>query len=139
MKDLLQGFSTEELLLVQGVLSELNKQVMTNPILQLYWNLRVFKPNEPIIIKIKDFVATMMEYQVEIGVMLASAGVNKDIMIEAPISKTIFNLMPQSKKDTIFSLMKRFEAKFEGDPNIIRKSKCSRISKRKVHFTKRKV
>lgn len=98
MKDLLQGFSTEELLLVQGVLSELNKQVMTNPILQLYWNLRVFKPNEPIIIKIKDFVATMMEYQVEIGVMLASAGVNKDIMIEAPISKTIFNLMPQSKK-----------------------------------------
>jgi len=117
MKDLLQGFSTEELLLVQGVLSELNKQVMTNPILQLYWNLRVFKPNEPIIIKIKDFVATMMEYQVEIGVMLASAGVNKDIMIEAPISKTIFNLMPQSKKDTIFSLMKRFEAKFEGDPN----------------------
>ena len=28
MKDLLQGFSTEELLLVQGVLSELNKQVM---------------------------------------------------------------------------------------------------------------
>lgn len=117
MKDLLQGFSTEELLLVQGVLSELNKQVMTNPILQLYWNLRVFKPNEPIIIKIKDFVATMMEYQVEIGVMLASAGVNKDIMIEAPISKTIFNLMPQSKKNTIFSLMKRFEAKFEGDPN----------------------
>lgn len=90
---------------------------MTNPILQLYWNLRAFKPNEPIIIKIKDFVATMMEYQVEIGVMLASAGVNKDIMIEAPISKTIFNLMPQSKKDTIFSLMKRFEAKFEGDPN----------------------
>lgn len=117
MKDLLQGFSTEELLLVQGVLNELNKQVMTNPILQLYWNLRAFKPNEPIIIKIKDFVATMMEYQVEIGVMLASAGVNKDIMIEAPISKTIFNLMPQSKKDTIFSLMKRFEAKFEGDPN----------------------
>ena len=35
MKDLLQGFSTEEVLLVQGVLSELNKQVMTNPILQL--------------------------------------------------------------------------------------------------------
>ena len=117
MKDLLQGFSTEELLLVQGVLSELNKQVMTNPILQLYWNLRAFKPNEPIIIKIKDFVATMMEYLVEIGVMLDSAVVNKDIMIEAQISKTIFNLMPQSKKDTIFSLMKRFEAKFEGDPN----------------------
>lgn len=117
MKDLLQGFSTEELLLVQGVLSELNKQVMTNPILQLYWNLRAFKPNEPIVIKIKDFVSTMMDYQVEIGVILASAGVNKDIMIEAPISKTVFNLMSQSKKDTIFSLMKRFEAKFEGDPN----------------------
>mgnify|MGYP000590326273 FL=1 len=117
MKDLLQGFSTEELLLVQGVLSELNKQVMTNPILQVYWNLRAFKPNEPIVIKIKDFVATMMDYQVEIGVMLASAGVNKDIMIEAPISKTVFNLMSQSKKDTIFSLMKRFEAKFEDDPN----------------------
>lgn len=117
MKDLLQEFSTEELLLVQGVLSELNKQVMTNPILQVYWNLRAFKPNEPIVIKIKDFVATMMDYQVEIGVMLASAGVNKDIMIEAPISKTVFNLMSQSKKDTIFSLMKRFEAKFEDDPN----------------------
>lgn len=117
MKNLLQGFSTEELLLVQGVLSELNKQVMTNPILQVYWNLRALNPNDSTIIKVKDFVSTMMDYQVEIGVMLASAGVNKDIMIEAPISKTVFNLMPQSKKDTISSLMERFEAKFEGDPN----------------------
>lgn len=117
MKDLLQGFSLEELLLTQGILSELNKQVMTQPILQFYWNLRAFNPNDSTVVRIKDFVSTMMDYQVEIGVMLASAGVNKDIMIEAPISKTVFNLLPQNKKDTIFSLMKRFEAKFEGDPN----------------------
>ncbi len=117
MKHLLQGFSTEELLLVQGILSELNKQVMTQPILQFYWNLRAFSPNEPTVINIKDFVSTMMDYQIEIGVMLASAGVPKDIMVEAPISKAVFHLMPQSKKDIIFALMQRFESKFDGDPS----------------------
>lgn len=98
-------FTIEEKLLVQAVVSDYHKNVMSIGLVLSAWNLRAFAPNDSQVKSITSFISYVMDLQVELGTQLAMAGIPEDMRLNAPISKTVFQSMTTDKKDTVKELL----------------------------------
>ena len=116
MRKLLSNFSNEEIILVQAIPIELNKEVMSIPMMQTYWNMTSMLPDGDQVTLVKKFVSTIMDDQIELGGMLAEVGVSRNVWLDAPLSKTVFQLMSKSKKDIIMSILHKYILLFDKDP-----------------------
>ena len=100
----IKSFSVEEKLLVQAILSEYHKNVMSVGLVFNAWNLRAYAPDNSQVKSVTTFLSYVMDLQIEIGTELAVAGVPEEIRLNAPISKTVFQSMSADKKNTIKAL-----------------------------------
>ena len=82
------------------------------------WNLRAYAPDNSQVISVKAFVSYVGDLQIEIGVELGAAGVPKEMWLDAPISKTVFQSMSPDKKDIVKDLFNTLEMKL-GDFKFI--------------------
>ena len=98
-------FTIEEKLLVQAIVSDYHKSVMSIGLVLNVWNLRAFAPDNSQVISVKNFVSYVMDLQIELGTQLAMAGIPEDMRLNAPISKTVFQSMTTDKKDTVKELL----------------------------------
>ena len=98
-------FTIEEKLLVQAIVSDYHKSVMSIGLVLNVWNLRAFAPDNSQVISVKNFVSYVMDLQIELGTQLAMAGIPEEMRLNAPISKTVFQTMSTDKKDTVKELL----------------------------------
>ena len=98
-------FTIEEKLLVQAVVSEYHKNVMSIGFVLNAWNLRAFAPDNSQVVSVKNFVSYVMDLQIELGTQLAIAGIPEEMRLNAPISKTVFQSMSTDKKKTVQELL----------------------------------
>lgn len=105
MIDKIKTLSIEEKLLIQAILSDYHKNVMSVGLVLNAWNLRDFAPNHPQVKSVTTFLSYVMDLQIELGTMLAMAGVPEEMRLNAPISKTVFQSMSSDKKDLIEELL----------------------------------
>ena len=113
-----KSFSVEEKILIQAIISEYFKHVMSVGLVSSAWNLRAYAPDNSQVISVKSFVSYVGDLQIEIGVELGAAGVTKEMWFDAPISKTVFQSMSPDKKDTVKDLFNTLEMKL-GDFKFI--------------------
>ena len=104
MIDKIKTFSIEEKLLVQAILSDYHTSVMSVGLVMMRWNLRAFAPDDSGVKALQNFVSYVMDFQIELGTQLAMAGIPKEMILNAPISKTVFQSMSIDKKNTIKEL-----------------------------------
>ena len=107
----IKSFSTEEKLLVQAILSEYHKKVMSIGLVFNAWNLRAFAPDNSQVQSVTTFLSYVMDLQIEIGTELAILGIPEEIRLNAPISKTVFQSMSADKKNIIKELFEELGAK----------------------------
>ncbi len=100
----IKTLSVEEQLLVQAILSEYHKNVMSVGLVFNAWNLRAFAPDNSQVISVKTFVSYVMDLQIELGTELAIAGVPEEMRLNAPISKTVFQSMSYDKQNIVKEL-----------------------------------
>lgn len=100
----IKTLSVEELLLVQAILSEYHKNVMSVGLVFNAWNLRAFAPDNSQVKSVTTFLSYVMDLQIEIGTELAIAGVPEEMRLNAPISKTVFQSMSADKKNIVKDL-----------------------------------
>lgn len=105
MYELIRNWSIEEKLLVQGIITKYNYSVMSNQMVGFWWNIRAMSPEHANVKAVQSWVSTLMDLQVKIGVDLKSAGIPEDLMLNAPISKSVFQSLSKEKKDIISDLM----------------------------------
>lgn len=98
-------FTIEEKLLVQAIISDYNKYVMSIGFVTTAWSLRTYAPNNSQVVSVKNFVSYVMDLQVELGTQLAMAGIPEEMRLNAPISKTVFQSMSIDKKNVIRELL----------------------------------
>lgn len=98
-------FTIEEKLLVQAIISDYNKYVMSIGFVTTAWSLRAYVPNNSQVVSVKNFVSYVMDLQVELGTQLAMAGIPEEMRLNAPISKTVFQSMSIDKKNVIRELL----------------------------------
>lgn len=98
-------FTIEEKLLVQAIISDYNKHVMSIGFVTTAWSLRAYAPNNSQVVSVKNFVSYVMDLQVELGTQLAMAGIPEEMRLNAPISKTVFQSMSIDKKNVIRELL----------------------------------
>ncbi len=98
-------FTIEEKLLVQAVVSEYHKNIMSIGLVLNAWNLRAFAPDNSQVVSVKNFVSYVMDLQIELGTQLAIAGIPEEMRLNAPISKTVFQSMSTDKKKTVQELL----------------------------------
>lgn len=98
-------FTIEEKLLVQAVVSEYHKNIMSIGLVFNAWNLRAFAPDNSQVVSVKNFVSYVMDLQIELGTQLAIAGIPEEMRLNAPISKTVFQSMSTDKKKTVQELL----------------------------------
>ena len=113
-----KSFSVEEKILIQAIISEYFKCVMSVGFVSTAWNLRAYAPDNSQVISVKSFVAYVGDLQIEIGVELGAAGVPEEMWLDAPISKTVFQSMSPDKKDIVKDLFDTLEMKL-GDFKFI--------------------
>lgn len=113
-----KSFSVEEKILIQAIISEYFKRVMSVGFVSTAWNLRAYAPDNSQVISVKSFVAYVGDLQIEIGVELGAAGVPEEMWLDAPISKTVFQSMSPDKKDIVKDLFDTLEMKL-GDFKFI--------------------
>lgn len=113
-----KSFSVEEKILIQAIISEYFKRVMSVGFVSNAWNLRAYAPDNSQVISVKAFVSYVGDLQIEIGVELGAAGVPKEMWLDAPISKTVFQSMSPDKKDIVKDLFNTLEMKL-GDFKFI--------------------
>lgn len=113
-----KSFSVEEKILIQAIISEYFKCVMSVGFVSTAWNLRAYAPDNSQVISVKSFVAYVGDLQIEIGVELGIAGVPEEMWLDAPISKTVFQSMSPDKKDIVKDLFNTLEMKL-GDFKFI--------------------
>ena len=101
----ISSFTVEEKLLVQAIVSDYHKSVMSIGLVFGAWNLRAFAPDNSQVISVKNFVSYVMDLQIELGTQLAMAGIPEEMRLNAPISKTVFQSMSKDKKDTVKELL----------------------------------
>ena len=106
-----KSFSVEEKILIQAIISEYFKRVMSVGFVSNAWNLRAYAPDNSQVISVKAFVSYVGDLQIEIGVELGAAGVPKEMWLDAPISKTVFQSMSPDKKDIVKDLFNTLEMK----------------------------
>lgn len=97
-------FSVEEKILVQAILSDYLKGVMSVGLVNMRWAMRAFAPNDEGVKSLKRFMTYVSDKQIQNGSDLAGAGVPQEMWIEAPISKSVFQSMNQDKKTVIRNL-----------------------------------
>lgn len=105
MYNLISNWTTEEKLLVQAILSKYNMSVMSIRMVNFWWNIRAMSPEHANVKALQSWVGALMDLQVKIGVDLKSAGIPDDIVLNTPISKSIFQSLSQEKKDIVHDLM----------------------------------
>ena len=105
MYNLIRNWPTEEKLLVQAILSKYNMSVMSIGMVNFWWNIRAMSPEHANVKALQSWVGALMDLQVKIGVDLKSAGIPDDIVLNAPISKSVFQSLSQEKKDIVRDLM----------------------------------
>ena len=81
----IKSFSVEEKLLVQAILSEYHKNVMSVGLVFNAWNLRAYAPDNSQVKSVTTFLSYVMDLQIEIGTELAVAGVPEEMRLNAPI------------------------------------------------------
>lgn len=113
-----KSFSVEEKILIQAIISEYFKRVMSVGFVSTAWNIRAYAPDNSQVISVKSFVAYVGDLQIEIGVELGAAGVPEEMWLDAPISKTVFQSMSPDKKDIVKDLFDTLEMKL-GDFKFI--------------------
>ena len=101
----ISSFTIEERLLVQAILSDYHKNVMSIGLVLNAWNLRAFAPDNSQVVSVKNFVSYVMDLQIELGTQLAIAGIPEEMRLNAPISKTVFQSMSTDKKKTVQELL----------------------------------
>ena len=99
------SFTIEEKLLVQAIISDYNKSVMSVGLVMSARNLRAFLPNNSQSISVTNFVSYVMDLQIELGTQLATAGIPEEVWLDAPISKTVFQSMSTDKKNIVNELL----------------------------------
>jgi hypothetical protein len=105
MYNLICNWSTEEKLLIQAILSKYNMSVMSIDLVNFWWKIRAMSPDHANVRALQSWVGALMDLQVKIGVDLKSAGIPDDIVLNAPISKSVFQSLSQEKKDIVHDLM----------------------------------
>lgn len=113
-----KSFSVEEKILIQAIISEYFNRVMSVGFVSSAWNLRAYAPDNSQVISVKSFVSYVGDLQIEIGAELGAAGVPKEMWLDAPISKTVFQSMSPDKKDIVKDLFNTLEMKL-GDFKFI--------------------
>lgn len=104
MIDKISTFTIEEKLMVQAILSDYHKNVMSIGLVLNAWNLRAYAPEHSQVRSVKNFVSFVMDLQIELGTQLAIAGIPEEMRLNAPISKTVFQSMTTDKKNIIKEL-----------------------------------
>ena len=104
MIDKISTFTIEEKLMVQAILSDYHKNVMSIGVVIGTWNVREFAPNDSNVKALKEYVSYVLDFQIELGVQLAIAGVPEEMRLNAPISKTVFQSMVAEKKAVVRAL-----------------------------------
>lgn len=98
------SFSVEEKILAQAIISDYMKTVMSVGLVNMRWAMRAFVPNDEGVQSLKKFMTYVSDQQIKNGADLAGAGVPKEMWIEAPISKSVFQSMNAEKKAIIRNL-----------------------------------
>ena len=101
----IRTFTIEEKLLVQAIISDYNKYVMSIGFVTTAWDLRAYAPNNSQVVSVKNYVSYVMDLQVELTAQLAMAGIPEEMCLNAPISKTVFQSMSMEKKNIVQELL----------------------------------
>lgn len=113
----IRDFSTEEKLLVQAATSDYFNQVTSVGLVSMTWSMRSLAPNEPGVIALNDFVSSILNLQSQIAFELSAKGIPQDVIINAPISKTVFQSLTQQKKDALLNIFTTLNEKL-GDLKV---------------------
>lgn len=98
-------FTIEEKLLVQAIISDYNKYVMSIGFINTAWNLRAYAPNNSQTISVSQYTSYVMDLQIELAKQLTMAGIPEEMYLNAPISKTVFQSMSTDNKNIVKELL----------------------------------
>lgn len=113
----IRDFSTEEKLLVLAATSDYYNQVTSQGVVSMRWSMRALLPNEPGVIALNDFVSSILNLQSQLAFELSAKGIPQDVIINAPISKTVFQSLTQQKKDALLNIFTTLNEKL-GDLKV---------------------